>query len=49
MPAVVGSLLVQSANPLAGFFRALNVAIPAICVQFLPNARLEARPGKSLA
>jgi hypothetical protein len=49
MPAVVGSLLVQSANPLAGFFIALNIANIAIFMQNLRNARLVARPGQCLA
>jgi hypothetical protein len=33
MPALVGSLLVQSANLLAGFFLARNIAFIAICMQ----------------
>jgi len=48
MPALVGSLLVQSANPLAVFFFARNIAFPAICMQNLPSAPLEAQPGQNL-
>jgi hypothetical protein len=48
MPAVVGSLVVLSANPLAGFFSARNLAFIAICMQKLRNAPLEPQPGQRL-
>ena len=35
MPAIVGSLVVLSANPLAVFFRCKRIANSAICVQIL--------------
>jgi hypothetical protein len=46
MPAVVGSLVVLSANPLAAFFPARNIAFIAICMQNLRNAPLEAQQGQ---
>jgi hypothetical protein len=46
MPAVVGSLFVLSANPLAGFFFARNVAFLALCTQKTRNARLVTHPGQ---
>jgi hypothetical protein len=48
MPAVVGSLLVLSANPLAALFIARNIAFLAICMQNPPNAPLVALPGQYL-
>jgi hypothetical protein len=49
MPAVVGSLLVQSANLLAGFLFAQLRAFFAICTQILPNLPGSAGRGQQLA
>jgi hypothetical protein len=48
MPAVVGSLVVLSANPLAVFISARNIAFIAIRTQYLRTARLQTRPGQRL-